>query len=489
MSEINYKELDAYLKGKGKEAFSPVYLIHGEEVLCKTAFNTLLDALIPVSDRGMNYEPVDNDSVYEAIEQVNTFSLLPGTKVVALCDSRIFYSKQSEASFLEKAKDAYHGKNIKKAAKFIASLLSVLNLSFDDVKDNASRTQNLKLDSGEFTDDRWLDEVIRYCADNSLSVSAVKDNAGDLQKAIEKGFPEENIMIVTADMIDKRRGLFKSIDKNGTIINCAVPKGSGMADKREQEAVLNERMRAILSKSGKTMDRNAYQAMYEMTGFDLRTFSNNLEKLVSYAGDRKKITAEDVEAVLKRTKQDPIYELTSAVSDRNTQDAIFFLNSLLSAGFFPLQALGAIANQMRKIFLIKGFSESPQGKAWRPGMPYQQFQNSVMPAIRKYDNEVSEQLEAWEKMLSKKDADADKGKKKKGKKKKPKAVATDILIAKNSRSPYPVYLMLLKSEKFTREELLDASECLSEADLKLKTSGKNPKVVLERVIFRICGVG
>ena len=77
--------------------------------------------------------------------------------------------------------------------------------------------------------------------------------------------------------------------------------------------------------------------LHEMTGFDLRTFSGNLEKLVDYVGARQEITAADVEAVLNRTRQDPIYELTGALADRNPEQALFFLDSLLADGMFSLQ--------------------------------------------------------------------------------------------------------------------------------------------------------
>jgi DNA polymerase-3 subunit delta len=108
-----------------------------------------------------------------------------------------------------------------------------------------------------------------------------------------------------------------------------VPKGDRRADKIEQEAVLSERMEVLLNRCKKTMDKEAYRTMYEMTGFDIGTFCDNLEKLISYVGDRKRITAEDVVFVLKRTKKDPIYELTNAIADRDIDKSLFFLNSLL----------------------------------------------------------------------------------------------------------------------------------------------------------------
>lgn len=480
MSEIPYKSFEAYLK-KGK--FSPVYLIYGEELLCKNALDALLNALIPASERNVNYEPVDNDNIYEAIERVNTFSLLPGTKAVALCDSRIFYSKQDDSSILEKAKAAYDEKEIKKAAKYFAGLLGVLNLSFEDVSNKEKREKNLKSDSELLNDDKWLEEIVAFCTENSVPVLAAKDHAGDLQNAVERGFPESNHLIVTTDIADKRRNLFKAIDTHGIIVDCSVAKGNRMADKKEQDTVLAEQMKEILGQSGKTMARDAYPALYEMTGFDLRNFSNNLEKLVIYVGDRKNITLDDVNAILKRTKQDPIYELTNAVSERNTEDALFFMDSLLSSGIFPLQILGAVTNQIRKVLLIKGFTETPPGKAWNPKMQYSQFQNKVLPALEAYDVQLLTCLEAWENLLSEEESgDADQ-EKKKGKKKKNKA-ATDLLTA--AGNPYPLFLMLQKSEKFSKSDLLEAIQSLSEADLQLKTSGRNPRLVLEKVILHIC---
>jgi len=87
MPEINYKDLKKHLK-----KFVPVYLIYGEEMLYKTSLNELLDAMIPADKRSHNYDPFDgtDENIQEALERVNTYSLMPGTKVVAICDSNIF---------------------------------------------------------------------------------------------------------------------------------------------------------------------------------------------------------------------------------------------------------------------------------------------------------------------------------------------------------------------------------------------------------------
>lgn len=77
-------------------------------------------------------------------------------------------------------------------------------------------------------------------------------------------------------------------------------------------------------------------------------------------------------------------------------------------------------------------------------------------------------------------------KKRKENRKKSKLNSTDLLIAKNPNNPYPVFQLFSKSERFTKEELLDSIEYMSKADLRLKSTGQNPKLVLEDVIFHIC---
>ncbi len=486
MPEINYRELSNYLKDRKAGNFEPMYLIYGQELLYKDSLEALLDALIPANKRSLNYEPVEgtNDNIKGAIERSNTYSLLSGTKVVAICDSKIFYSKQDQGRLLEKAKEAYDKEDIKKAAKYLLSLMGLLNLSYDDVS-TADRSKTIKLDLDRFGDDKWIEKILKFCMENSLSIPSEEDNSALLKKAVEKGFPKGNHLIITTDMVDKRRKLFKTIREHGMIIDCSVPKGDRRADRMAQEAVLSERMSAILDQVGKRMDKDAYVTLYEMTGFDLRTFSNNLHKLISYVGDRKNITVDDVVSVLNRTKKDPIYDLTNAVAERDIEKSLFFLDTLLADNLHPLQILAAITNQMRRLLLVKGFVESPHSREWHGGIQFHEFKSRIMPAIQAYDADLLEQFETWDQMLSKQTGKDNQRSKSKNAKKKSRPV-TDLVIAKSSKNPYPVYQMLLKSEMFITDELIAVFESLGQADLRLKSTGQKPRLILEKLIFFIC---
>jgi DNA polymerase-3 subunit delta len=71
----------------------------------------------------------------------------------------------------------------------------------------------------------------------------------------------------------------------------------------------------------------------------------------------------------------------------------------------------------------------------------------------------------------------------KGKKKNP---VLSLVIAKNPNSAYPVFQIFLKSDNFSKIELIKALEILFEADKALKSTGQDPRLLLEHTIISIC---
>jgi DNA polymerase-3 subunit delta len=489
MPEINYKEVDDYLQSltdkKGKGAFAPVCLIFGEEFLCKSVFEKVLNAMMPPAKRELNYELFDDAqvSVFDLLERVNTYSIMSGPSVVAVKDSRIFNSRTDAAKLVAKARDAYLSQEMEKAARAFVTYVGLLNLSWEDLQgDNPKR--RLKLADADGADTQWVEALMAYCREKEVAIPASSNSAEILLKAIEKGFPKGNHLILTSDGADRRRRLFKVMQERGLVVDCSVPAGERKADKAVQESVLRENLQAILRKHQKTLDPEAYRLLCALTGFDLRTFNQNLEKLVFFIGERQRITLEDVERVAQRTRKDPIYELTNALAERNLENTFFYLSSLLADNFHPLQLLAALINQVRKLLLAKGFATSERGRIWQDGMGYGQFTKSVMPALKASDQELLAKIAAWNDTLD--DAGEKASPKGTGKKKSAKAVS-DLMVAKNSRSPYPVFQLLLRAANFSETELVRAIDLLNSADLKLKTSAQNPRLVLEAVILEICG--
>ncbi len=499
MVELNYKTIEAYLKGLKKDRNrndaphgsrpAQVYLIYGEEVLCKAAFKKLLETLVPADRHRFNYEPVDDATggVYEAIEKLNTFSLLSGPKVVGLLQPRLFDSGPDADRLLRSTRQAHAAGNMSRAAADLLRFMALSNLSFEDLS-GANRRQGLRAAAELLNDDDWLDDILAFCRDSGLVVPPPTDSESALCRALEKGFPAGNHLLITTDTIDKRKKLFKMIREFGVVVDCSVPTGDRKSDKKIQEAVLLETTNAVLAGSGKSIDRDAFTALQEMTGFNIRAFTGNVEKLVDFVGDRPQITRSDIVAALQRTKKDPVYALTGAVASRNLDDALFYLSTLMSEGLDamrPEQILVAILNQIRKLLRIKEFTAGSHGSVWFSGCPYKQFTVAVMPVVQQFDAGLVERKQQWQDQLSGADLDQSLSPPKKGGKKK-KQTATDLSIVKNPNNPYPVYQLFLSAENYTKQELVQAFEHLSRADLRIKTSGDSRRLILEEVILGIC---
>ncbi len=448
----SYKDLSKLLAEIGKGRVAPVYLLYGDEFLYKSAFKSLLDALVPPHHKGLNYEPIDgaSENIYEIIERLNTFPLIPSAKVIAVHGTRIFYSAVAVDDLLNKSKEAFERQDLKESARYLLHMLSVAGMSLDDVKDgNWNRVSDKKLmeSINKHAAEAWLDQVIAYCVQEKMTVPVHQDDAEVLNDAILAGYPKTNHLVLTTDLVDKRRKLYKTINKTGVVIDCSVPKGERAADKRRQQDALKGHIKETLRKAGKTMAPGGFEALYEKIGPDMRSFSNEMEKLIAFVGDRKEILPSDIETISKRTRQDPIYEMTNAIAERNIRRALFFLDSLLKNNFYPLQVLSAATNQIRKLILAKDLIHGRHGSGWRQDLSYGAFQKMILPELEKRE--------------------------------------PDFLTS--NAHPFAIYMTLKQSDNYTLEELIVALEVLLDADIRLKRSGQDAKMVLEHAILRICG--
>ena len=494
MSVIKYGELESAIDPIKDKASSPVtaaavVLIHGEELLVKSALNRLIAFLVPADARSVSYEPVDAavGNLHEAVAKVSTYPLLGDRRVVELMDARLFESRNVPAQILRKSKDAIDSKRLQRAAVHLLDFMALTGIDLEDLT-GSGREEHLPQDPELVGDGRWLDEIIAFCRQTGRTAAAAADTEGLLEKTIERGIPTGNCLILTTESVDRRKKLYDLIKQKGLVIDCSVPTGVRKADKKAQEAVLQEIAGSLLQKNEKKMDPGVFELLVEMTGFEPRTFTGNLEKLITYTGRRSEITRSDVKAVLERTKQDPVFAFTSAVTDRNAADALFYLDSLLHDPQQPMrpeQIIVAILNQVRKLLRIKEFIATPEGSVWFAGCPFGQFKTTVMPAVQAHDQQLMNRIGEWRDELT---ASAKSGGQSRadGKKFVGKA-GSDLSIAPQPKNPYPVYQLFRKSERFNLESLLQAVEHLARADRQIKSGTDNKQLILERLVWSVCG--
>ena len=103
------------------------------------------------------------------------------------------------------------------------------------------------------------------------------------------------------------------------------------------------------------LDSDAARELVDSLGGDMMMVANELEKLVLFVGDKKRITLGDVETLVLAAKQRSFYELTDAISARDRARALVVLDAILSTGDGDEAAIGhlyMLARTFRQMLVI-----------------------------------------------------------------------------------------------------------------------------------------
>jgi len=434
---------------------SPCYLIYGEEeYLMKDALDQIIEHILPRDDRDFNLFLIDgeNEDIDAICESIITPPLLPGKKVVAIKNTRIFQSKTS-ASVLIKEIIENLEKDKQRAASTFMAFLDVAGWSFEDLKDGGWEkipdSDWGKMVKGEVEKKRedWLPEIIKLCIDLDIKQRFNRRDTDRLEEVLEGTIPGGNSLVLTANKVDRQKKIFKAISKKGAVITfpAAKPKSGAKKD------LLMERTGKILAKSGKRLTPEAMQELGRRTGFDLRMSQKEIEKLITYAGDKETIDKRDIDAIIKKSSEDSIFDLTSAIVDKDVEKALMTFKDLLNQGVHYMVILSMIIREIR--FLLQGKILLRGGSipSFHQKMHYKDFQNIVYPGVKELAKRMSKNGE-W--------------------------------LA--GQHPYVIYNNLKNSERYSCNGLLGYMEKLLDCDIELKTTGADPKIVMERLLIDMC---
>ena len=118
---------------------------------------------------------------------------------------------------------------------------------------------------------------------------------------------------------------------------------------------------------GIKIDADGARELVDALGGDMMMISNELEKLILYVGEKKKITLGDVETMVLAAKQRSLYELTDAISAKDRVRALEILDALLSTGDGEEAAIGhlyMLAKTFRQMLVILERNVRDQRMLW-----------------------------------------------------------------------------------------------------------------------------
>jgi DNA polymerase-3 subunit delta len=118
---------------------------------------------------------------------------------------------------------------------------------------------------------------------------------------------------------------------------------------------------------GVQMEADGARELVDALGGDMMMISNELEKLIVYVGEKKRITLGDVETMVLAAKQRSLYELTDAISSKDRVRALEVLDAILSSGDGEEASIGHVymlAKSFRQMLIILERNVRDQRMLW-----------------------------------------------------------------------------------------------------------------------------
>jgi DNA polymerase III subunit delta len=115
------------------------------------------------------------------------------------------------------------------------------------------------------------------------------------------------------------------------------------------------------------VEADGARELVDALGGDMMMISNEIEKLILYVGEKKRITLGDVETMVLAAKQRSLYELTDAISSKDRVRALEVLDAILASGEGEEAAIGHIymlAKTFRQMLIILERNVRDQRMLW-----------------------------------------------------------------------------------------------------------------------------
>ncbi len=431
----------------------PIYLVIGDRFLCRQFADDLVKNLLTDSRQvKQNLHLIDGgrESPLSTLNLLKTYSLFPGRQVFKVSDSRLFLSKAVAKPFWGKAVKAATENDFKLAGKYLRKVIHVGKLVVEAPDDLTSLSAQKWKSVFGFTKPQdnmaWVEKALNAHGASDVTVSTSgKGEADHYMEAFEAGIPENNILILLAEEVDKRKRFFKFIKNEGAILDLSVSTGSTKAAKTDQESVLRGLISKTLAGFSKNIAPNAIPVLLERVGFHPVAVVRETEKLALYAGEETSITLQDVNAVVGRTREDALYELTESYSDKNMTKALQISTRMLESGVHPLVLVSGLRNHLRKLLLVCSFRKQ-SSPVFVEGMSYGAFQKGYLAQLKAEKEELLKSL---------------------------------------PNHPYALFMMFEKAGKHSIQHLVKGLRKLLEAEFRMKSSPLPGQLVFENFLFEM----
>lgn len=359
-----------------------IFLFFGERFLCKEAADRFQQSLLARPAGGtVNGIDGEREDSARTLGQLMNYSLLPGVQIFRVTDSRLFLSQKVASALWSKVEQARAANKERACRRHLLSFYSLADIGPDELlaELGGKQWQTLFGFSRPRGDLAWADAMLATVPGAQRGGGG--ESASRYMEAFKKGVPPQNILLLCAESVDKRKQLFTFIKREGVVVDCSVAVGASKAAKTSQKEVLREMIGKGLVALQKKMPSQVQELLLERVGFHPVAILMETEKLALSVLDRERITVDDLNAMVGRTREDALFELTDAFGKRQAARTLVLLQRLLDQGIHGLAILATMRNYLRKMLVFRSL-QLGSVPAWHAGMNASYFQGTYLPALK-----------------------------------------------------------------------------------------------------------
>lgn len=436
----------------------PVYLLHGEETyLIEDTLDEMVEALAPKNVRDFNLDIFSDPavSVAEVLSIADTYPVMAERRVVVVKDPVFLGSgKQIDpVGIFYDSRESYRMGNLARSADLLARALDLDTEEFAEggtaFKRAIESFKNKNEDELSPEDLEFLEEAASALT-TQIDVIPAVSTTSDLDRLLEyleNGTAPTTVLIFTVtSTLSGNEKVVKVITRVGKVISFGRFRQSRYVNRDPMYQMVVARLR----EHKKTIAPDAFIELQKKTGNDMRQTFDELDKLVTFVGEKQRIEKGDVEGLVTRTSFDSIFDLTNAIGQRSLPLALANLKSVMEKGDHPLLIHAMLTRQIRLLLQAKLLLENGDLKPEMARMSYDAFQRS---AYKKLPPDLADKL--------------------------PDSKELNIL----KQHPYALHITLRQAANFTIQELVNAMGRLLEADIQLKTGRLTPELVVEMLVM------
>ncbi len=224
---------------------------------------------------------------------------------------------------------------------------------------NYSYFEGKDIDVNEIRD---IADTLPFFSDYRIIVienSGLFKSANDLADYI-KNMPDTTVLLFIEKEIDKRNKLYKTVNKDGIVVE--------MNQMKESESKSFISMK--LKENNKVIRESTAEYFLQQVDNSMNNIVNELDKLIAYTDGRDEITVQDIDEVCCKMVTGRIFQMIDYAASGNKNGTVKLYHDLLQLHESPMSILYLLTRQFNILLQIKSLSGAAKNEiAGKIGIP------------------------------------------------------------------------------------------------------------------------